>query len=72
MQSVPKGLVKKQKELLKKKFGRHWGVPLTAELRLLYPDRNEKTCRNMSDYYFRTGKNNYGQYQIVEKLIENL
>lgn len=69
---VPKGLVKKQKELLKKKFGKCWIVPITAELRNFNPDNNEKTCRNRADYYFRTGNNKYGVYGIAEKLIENL
>lgn len=72
MLKVPKSLVKKQKELLKKKFGRNWIVPITAELRIFNPDNNEKTCRNRADYYFRTGNNKYGVYGIAEKLIENL
>jgi hypothetical protein len=66
---VPKGLVRKQKELLKKKFGKCWLVPITAELRLMYPDMNEKTARNRADYYFVTGKNLYQVYGIVEKLL---
>jgi hypothetical protein len=67
---VPKGLVKKQKELLKKKFGKCWIVPITAELRVLYPDMNEKTARNRAEYYFSTGRNGYQQYGIVEKLLD--
>jgi hypothetical protein len=66
---VSKGLVKKQKELLKRKFGKCWIVPITAELRILYPDMNEKTARNRAEYYFLTGKNLYQVYGIVEKLL---
>lgn len=66
---VPKGLVRKQKELLKKKFGKCWIVPITAELRAFYPDMNQKTARNRVEYYFTTGKNSYGVYAIVERLL---
>lgn len=72
MVNVPKGLVKKQKELLKRKFGKCWIVPITAELRIFNKDWNEKTARNKADYYFRTGRNKLNVYAIVERLIENL
>lgn len=69
---IHKGLVRKQKELLKRKYGRCYMIPVVAELRIAHEGWNEKTARGKVDYYFRVGKNTYHIYDIVEKLIENL